>query len=87
MSAKQTARLLERLERAPITSLEALNELGIARCGARVWDLRRQGYNVHSEIIPVQNRYGDTCHVARYSLAPGQQTLALPMPRQEALAA
>ena len=52
-----------------LTQLEALAEYGIMRLGARVWDLRKMGYDITSEIIEGRNRYGETVHYARYSMA------------------
>ena len=42
--------------------------LGIKRLGARIWELRRQGYAIHAETIDVPSRWGGGwAHVARYS--------------------
>ena len=68
---KQQRQVLDRLKSAPLTDSQARAELGINRLGARIWDLRKMSYNIESELIPVQNRDGDTCHVARYTLRPG----------------
>lgn len=52
-----------------ITHLEACNELGIQRLGARVWDLKHKlGYAIASERITVKNRRGEKCRVVRYKL-------------------
>lgn len=47
-----------------LTQLEALRKFGTMRLGARVWDLRRLGFPVKSELIEV----GDGKRVARYSI-------------------
>jgi len=57
-----------------ITALDALRDLGIMRLGARVWDLRQNGYNVDADTVTVQNRWGKDCHVARYTLREGRTT-------------
>lgn len=52
-----------------ITHLEACNELGIQRLGARVWDLKhKHGYAIRSERTTVKNRRGEKCCVVRYKL-------------------
>lgn len=68
----QAQRLLAAIERVPLTSLEILHQLGIARASARVYELRHElaseGRTVSTEIVPVENRYGETCRVARYAV-------------------
>jgi len=66
----QCAQLLAALRQQPLTSLECLNKLGIYRAGARVFDLRNKGHRIATDIVPVPNRDGKTCHVARYALLP-----------------
>lgn len=51
-----------------ITPLEAMNEYGIMRLGARVYDLKRKGYNICGEMISKKNRYGKTVSFSRYYL-------------------
>lgn len=72
---KQADALLEALKKGPLTALQILEKLGIARASARVFDLRRDGWDVRSEMITVKNRRGDDCRVARYSLASSQRSL------------
>jgi hypothetical protein len=45
--------------------------LGITRLASRVHDLRRFGINVEKEMVSVQNRKGETCRVARYTIPGG----------------
>lgn len=49
-----------------ITAHEANDLYGITRLSARVWELRRDGMNIKSRDISVQNRYGDTIRVSQY---------------------
>ena len=42
---------MQRLARGPITSLEALNELGIMRLASRVDELRKQGNTIVTETV------------------------------------
>lgn len=51
-----------------ITTLEAFNDLGIARLGSRIHDLRSDGFNIKGETIAVKNRYGEKVHVMKYTL-------------------
>ena len=51
-----------------ITTLDAMNDLGVARLASRIWDIRQSGIEVDNERITVKNRYGETCSVVRYSL-------------------
>lgn len=52
-----------------ITPLQAMDKFGCMRLSGRIHDLREMGYDINSEIVEVKNRYGDTCRVARYTLA------------------
>jgi len=65
----QTQRILEYLnEYKQITPLEAMRDLGIYRLASRIFDLKEQGYNIHTEMVDVKNRYGSTTKVACYRL-------------------
>jgi len=53
-----------------ITGLDATNDLGIQRLGARIWELKHElGYQIKSELVIVKNRRGEPCRVKRYSLS------------------
>lgn len=54
-----------------ITQLDALKDLGVMRLASRISDLKRQGYPIVSRIEAVKNRYGEKCHIKRYSLKRG----------------
>lgn len=65
----QNRMILQHLERAgSITPMEAMQEYGIMRLGARIWELRDEGYPIRREIETGKNRYGDSTHYARYYL-------------------
>ena len=67
--AGQNAAILAALKRGEkLTPLEALNRFGCSRLAARIWDLERMGYQIHSEMI----RLSTGKHVARYSLSTAQ---------------
>ena len=68
----QNERILNYIEEyGSITQLDALRDLGVMRLASRMSDLRRQGYNIISETETVMNRYGESCHIKRYSLGEG----------------
>ena len=84
---KQCARLLDALHSRSMTAMEILDELGIARASARVFDLREEGWDIQSTEITVRNRFGEPCHVALYSLASEQMTLVPVHPGRGAMTA
>lgn len=66
----QNQRILDYIDRfGSITQIDALRDLGVMRLASRISDLRRLGYLIVSEQEPVTNRFGETCHIKRYSLA------------------
>ena len=70
--AKQTDRVLDYIrEFGSITQLEALQDLGVMRLASRMSDLKRQGYDVEGRIEAVNNRYGEKCHIKRYTVREG----------------
>lgn len=65
--ARQSERLLDWFtRRKTITPFEAQRDLGIGRLGARVFDLREAGHDIHTELMTVPNRFGETTRPARY---------------------
>lgn len=65
----QAHRVLDYLdEKGSITQLEALQELGVMRLASRISDLKKKGYPIRSDVVAVKNRYGESCHIKRYSL-------------------
>ena len=65
----QTTRLLEYLRsHRGITQKEAINELGCYRLGARIWELKHDGHQIHTEMVTVQDRWGEKTKIAEYSL-------------------
>ena len=51
-----------------ISPLDAFADYGIMRLGARIHDLKRQGYPITSQIVTGKNRYGEPTHWASYRL-------------------
>jgi len=65
----QKERLLEHLQTGnTITSLGAYDQLGITQLATRIFELKQQGYPVHSKRIDVKNRFGEECGVCEYYL-------------------
>ena len=58
-------------EHGSITPLEALDDLGIMRLGARIWDLQQEGHVINHELVDVTDRHGKSCRVASYRLRGG----------------
>ncbi|MEY2630771.1 MAG: hypothetical protein RLZZ469_1668 [Bacteroidota bacterium] len=70
MKLSQTERLLKHfMDGGSITSLQAYSKLGITQLGTRIFELKQDGYIIVSEWVAVTNRFGEKCHVKRYSLA------------------
>jgi len=55
-----------------ITSLEAFRDLGITRLSAKIFNLKKQGYVINSEMQQGENRYGEITHFKRYMLNEGK---------------
>lgn len=55
-----------------ITPKQAMEELGIYRLSARIYDLKRQGVKIKSAFIDVPTRSGETTKVKMYWI-PGEQ--------------
>jgi hypothetical protein len=65
----QKTRLLEWLKRGySISRLEGWEKLGILELPARVCELRQEGYDIQTQMMPVTNRYGETVRIAVWSL-------------------
>lgn len=65
----QVDRILRHLrDYGSITPVDALREYGCMRLGARIYDLKRQGYDIISEREDGVNKHGERCHWARYRM-------------------
>lgn len=51
-----------------ITAREADSKYGIMRLGARIYDLKKAGYAIHTKMEIGKNRFGGAVCYARYSL-------------------
>ena len=52
-----------------ITPVQAFEDLGIMRLGARIYDMEQKGIRIEHGSETKKNRYGDKVTYARYSLA------------------
>ena len=65
----QNERILDYMDKhGSITQMEAMNKIGVMRLASRISDLRRLGYPIESRVEAVNNRYGEKCHIKRYSM-------------------
>ena len=55
-------------EYGSISTLEAFNDLGVARLASRIHDLRSKGYKIKSETKTSKNRFGETTSYKVYRL-------------------
>jgi hypothetical protein len=66
---KQAERVLKYMrDFGSITQLEAIRDISCMRLGARIFDLKREGYEIKKETETSKNRYGEDTSYARYRL-------------------
>lgn len=67
MKVTQCQRILDYMDQfGSISTLEAFQDLGVARLASRIHDLKGMGYNIKSEIKSSKNRYGEDVHFKVY---------------------
>ncbi len=65
----QCTDVLESLHtRGYIDPLIALQTYGIMRLASRILELKKRGYNIHSEMVPFKTQYGRNGAFCRYTL-------------------
>lgn len=65
----QKEQILAHIEKyGSITPLEAQHFYSCMRLGARIWDLRRDGYDIVSEIVEVPTKNDGKARVAQYRM-------------------
>lgn len=66
----QTSEILKymKFHKKGITSKEAFELFGATRLSGLIFMLKKQGYHIKTDYVPVRTRYGDKTIVARYSL-------------------
>lgn len=65
----QNQRIELALKKGSLTRLQAFQRFGCCNLWARISELKKRGLRIKSERVTVRNRWGQACHVARYSLA------------------
>lgn len=51
-----------------ITPLQAMNNYGCMRLGARINELRKSGYSIRTDTVKQKNRYGKMTRYALYRM-------------------
>lgn len=51
-----------------ITSWQAIQQFGITRLSAKIFNLRREGHEITNKMIFSKNRYGEPIHFVEYQL-------------------
>ena len=68
----QTTDIIKRIrDKGSITTKEAADEFGCYRLSGRIYDMRKAGINVQSEMVTVPRRDGTLTRVARYTIPGG----------------
>ena len=70
-----------------ITAWEAIKEYGSTRLSAIVYELRKQGWNIESEMVTAKNRYGNPVTFARYHFKSKPADKPTPKPKTNRLLA
>lgn len=50
-----------------ITPLDAFNDLGVTRLAAKIFELKKDGHDIRTELEHGKNRFGHATRYARYS--------------------
>lgn len=62
-----------------ITTLDAFRDLGITKLTTRISEMRASGLKIIGTPEVVENRFGDKCHIHRYTLKEEDEQLAIAM--------
>lgn len=70
MKTSQKQRVIDYIKRfGSISSWQAYSDLGVTQLGARIDQLKKEGYEFKTEWESTKNRYGENTTYKRYSLA------------------
>ena len=70
MKTTQCQRIIDyMMQFGSISTIEAFNDLGVARLASRIHDLKAMGYNIVSVTKTGKNRFGEKTSFKVYSLA------------------
>lgn len=61
------------LEYGNITSWEAIQQYGITRLSAVIFNLKKEGLDIEAERVPFVNRYGTKSSFAKYTLGKSEE--------------
>ena len=65
----KTERIIEHLEKyGSITSLEAIDLYSATRLSAIIFNLRKRGYNISTDMIPFTDKFGNASTYGKYIL-------------------
>ena len=68
MGMTQNDRILRHLkDYGSIDPMTAIQDYGITRLGARIWDLKERGHLIQTDMVRARNRYGEPTHYAKYT--------------------
>ena len=68
----QEVEIIEHIrDNGSITTKQAMEHLGCYRLSARIYEIKAVGIPVEKDMVEVQNRNGETCRVARYTIPGG----------------
>ena len=66
----QCYKILKHIERSgSITSMECINDYGITRLAARIYDIKKAGFPIEAKSVEVNDRDGNKVKVAQYKLS------------------
>lgn len=69
MKQTQCQRIIDYMTKfGSISTIEAFNDLGVARLASRIHDLKSQGYSIISETKTGRNRFGELTSFKVYRL-------------------
>jgi len=78
MKKTQRERIVDYInEFGSITSLDAYRDLGITQLGARIFELKEEGYLFETKPETGKNRYGEVTHFTRYKFAKEELTCSV----------
>ena len=70
MKITQCERIIDYINRfGSISTIEAFNDLGVARLASRIHDLKGMGYNIISDTKTGRNRFGEKTSFKVYRFA------------------
>lgn len=69
MKATQREKIIDYIKKhGSISPLEALSDFGCMQLPTRIFELKKQGYNIKTTMVKAKNKKGEPIRYARYSL-------------------